>query len=115
MRRTLNELRQLTASYRLSQVVYAFTSLGMADALAAGSHTADEVANTVGAAPGPTARLLRAAAGEGVIDVEDGRYTLNDFSELLVNGVEGSLRDMVMGWTVLPISYTAFGRLDEAV
>jgi hypothetical protein len=115
MRRTVQELRQLTAAYRLSQVVYAFTSLGMADALAGGAKTANDVAETVRTAPGPTDRLLRAAAGEGVIDVHDGRYSLNEFSELLVSGVDGSLADMVMGWTLLPITYAAFGRLDEAV
>jgi hypothetical protein len=115
MRRTPEELRLLAGSYRLSQVIYAFTSLGMADALADGARTSGEVADAVHAVSGTTARLLRAAASEGVIDVDGDRFSVNAFSQLLVSGVEGSLHDMVLGWTLLPTAYEAFGHLDDAV
>jgi hypothetical protein len=115
MGRSVEELRLAAGSYRLSQLISACASLGIPDALASGARSARDVATAIGAPEATTARLLRAAASESVIDGDGSHYAVNDFSQLLCSDVEGSLRDMLLGWSVLRMGYVAFSRLDDAV
>jgi hypothetical protein len=108
-------LLALASGYRLSQLIYACTALGLPDLLAAGPVSAEEAAAAIGADADAVARLLRAAASEGVVSHADGRFRLNPFSEQLCRDGEGSLQSMVLGWSALRPSYLAFGHLDEAV
>jgi hypothetical protein len=110
-----DQLRGIAACYRLSQLVYACASLGVADALAEGPQTAEQVAGKIGAPAATVFRLLRAAASEGVIEARTGRYELNAFSRQLVSGAEESLREFILGWSALRVGYLAFGYLDQAV
>ena len=110
-----DQVRPVAASYRLAQLVYACASLGVPDALESGAGTPDEVAIAIGAPCGTVARLLRAAASEGVVSFDAGRYQLNDFSRALRSSAEGSLRDFILGWSALRPGYIAFGYLDQVV
>ena len=67
--------------------------LGVADALAAGPLTIDELAARVGADPDALRRLLRALIGRGVFRRRrDGRYELNSLAERCVRMPTVSMR-----------------------
>jgi len=109
-----SELLKTAGRYRLSQAIYAAASLGIADELQGGERTAEELANAVGAHQPHLRRLLRALSSEGVFrETEDGRFGLTPAGELLVSG--GGAREMVLGWSLLPASYAAFGMLADSV
>ncbi|GAC1602358.1 MAG: methyltransferase [Acidimicrobiales bacterium] len=110
-----DQLRTIASSYRLSQLVYSCASLGLPDALSRGPQTFVQVARTVGADEGSVHRLMRAAASEGILSYADGHYAINEFSRQLCSDGDQSLRDLVLGWSVLRPNYVAFGYLDEAV
>ena len=68
----------------VSRAIYAAAKLRIADHLAAGPRSAGEIADTVGVAPRPLYRLLRALADAGVFAQQaDGRFRLNPAAELL--------------------------------
>ena len=68
----------------VSRAIYAAAKLRIADHLAAGPRSAGEIADTVGVAPRPMYRLLRALADAGVFAQQaDGRIRLNPAAELL--------------------------------
>lgn len=96
-----------------SQAVIAAAELGVADAIAAGAGTAEEVARRVGSEPNSTYRLLRALGGLGLVSEDRGRrFQLTPTGELLRTDVPGSLRDyarMQLG------HYVPWGQLTEAV
>jgi O-methyltransferase domain len=87
-------LHELTRGAFVAQAISVFARLGVADALATGPRDADEIAEPTGA-HGPTLyRLLRALSVVGVVaELEDRRFTLTPFSEMLRSDVPGSLRD----------------------
>jgi hypothetical protein len=86
-------IRHVTA-YFASQAVMTAAELGIADAIASGAATADEVAKQVGCEPLSTYRLLRALTGLGLVtEGRDRVFQLTPTGELLRSGVPGSLRD----------------------
>ncbi|WP_078291231.1 methyltransferase [Mycobacterium sp. D16R24] len=69
--------------------------LHVADALADGPLTIDELAKRVGADPAALGRLLRALIGEGIFtQTRDGRYALNAMAEPLRSDAEVSVAAM---------------------
>lgn len=67
-----------------SQAIEAAAELGIADALAAGPLSADDLARTVSADPDAVNRLMRALVSRGVFRrLDDGRYALNPLAETL--------------------------------
>jgi hypothetical protein len=82
------------------QVLRAIAELHVADHLAAGARTADEVAAREGSQPRATYRLMRAAAALGVLSYEGDRaFALTAMGQLLRDGVPGSLRAFVLSLT----------------
>jgi O-methyltransferase domain/Dimerisation domain len=74
---------KITGSW-VSRAIYAAAKLRIADHLAAGPRSAEEIANEAGVAPRPLYRLLRALAGAGVFAQQaDGRFCLNPAAEFL--------------------------------
>jgi hypothetical protein len=67
-------LRRLIDGYQVSQALYVVATLGVADQLAAGPRTSDELAAAVGAHPGTLFRVLRALAAIGVFTELDGAW-----------------------------------------
>ncbi len=109
-----NQLRRAAAGYRLSQAIAAFAELRIADTLAAGPLTAEQVAAATGDHEPYLHRLLRALAGEGVLARDDtGRYALTEASRMLAS--HQPLGDMIRGWSAFPPTYAAFGQLAAAV
>ncbi|AYE97405.1 hydroxyneurosporene methyltransferase [Mycobacterium paragordonae] len=79
----------------VAQAVAAAAELGIADALAGGPLTADEIAAAVGADADAISRLLRALIGRGVFrQRRDGRYDLNPLADALRSDAEVSLAGM---------------------
>ncbi len=77
-------MMEMIMSAWASQAVTAAAQLGVADALAGGPLTIDELADRVGADADALARLLRALIGRGVFRHRtDGRYELNSLGATL--------------------------------
>jgi hypothetical protein len=85
---------ELTRGALVSQAISVFARLGVADALASGPRDAEEIAELTGT-HGPTLyRFLRALGEVGVVaELENRRFALTSFSEMLRSDVPGSLRD----------------------
>ena len=80
-----------------SQMVHAAAKLGVADLLADGPMTADELAWITGTHPRALYRLLRALASVGVFsEGEQGRFSLTPLAEPLRADVPGSQRATVL-------------------
>ncbi len=74
---------RITGSW-VSRAIYVAAKLQIADHLANGSRSAEEIASAVDVAPRPLYRLLRGLAGVGIfIQDADGRFRLNGQAELL--------------------------------
>ena len=67
---------ELGSAFMATQAVYAVARLGIADALAAGARTAEEVAADLGTDPDATFRLLRASAAYGIVRHVGDRFDL---------------------------------------
>jgi hypothetical protein len=105
--------------------VHAAARLGIADALAAGARSADDVAAELGTSADATYRLLRACAAFGLFR-EDGerRFTLTPLGATLRSDAPGSMRSVVLMigdpryqavWGQLPEAVTAGGPKAEEV
>jgi hypothetical protein len=118
------QLTQMITGYWTSRAIYAAAKLRIADCLADGPRTAEQLAVAVGVASGPLYRLLRALAGVGVFAQQaDGRFRLNALAEPLREGGPDSLQAfaVMLGeehhrcWDDLPETVrtggTAFDRL----
>ncbi|MGB3477439.1 MAG: methyltransferase [Mycobacterium sp.] len=80
----------------LTQALSAAVRLGIADVLADGPLTADEVAQRVGTNPGATYRLMRALASNSVLKLRrDGRFALTRTGRALVSDNPASVAPMV--------------------
>jgi ubiquinone/menaquinone biosynthesis C-methylase UbiE len=91
------DLRHLFVGFRVSQALYAAAELGIADLLAGGPRTADDLATASGAHAPSLARVLRLLASEGVfVEMEDGRFALTPMAEALRRDVPGSMRPSVL-------------------
>jgi C-methyltransferase len=94
-----------------SQALTVAAELGVADALADGPLTIDELAHRVNANPDALHRLLRALIGRGVFRHRpDGRYELNSLADALRSDTPGSMawaarfygsREQRERWTLL--------------
>ena len=108
-------LEDVAAGYRLAQVVYALAALGVPDELGDEARMPEEIAAAIGAHPPSLARLLRAAAGQEILEHDGGRYALTPFTARLRRDAPDSARAMVLGWRCLPAKYDAFGGLTDTV
>jgi hypothetical protein len=87
-------LTQLVLGSLVSQAIYVAAKLGVADLLAGGAKSADELARETGAHAPSLYRVMRALAACGVFaEREDGRFELTPMSEPLRSNVVGSMRD----------------------
>ncbi|MBA5225481.1 methyltransferase [Streptomyces griseoaurantiacus] len=108
-------LRGLAFGAARSAALRAAARLGVADALGSAPATAEELARSVGAEPGPLRRLLRALACQGVFTERvDGTFAHTELSRLLREDEEHSLKDVVL-WCTEPWTWEVWPLLDEAV
>ena len=99
----------------LSQSLGVAARLGIADQIAAGPKTSEEIAKAVGANPDATHRLMRALASIGVFrEVGDGCFELTELGETLRSYVPGSLRAFAIAQTDQG-HWQPWGRMLESV
>lgn len=90
-------LRQLAFVMRASRALYAAAELNIADHLAAGPMTSEELAARAGVNPPAMRRLMRALVAHGVFEEPSvDRFALNVAGELLRRDVAGSQRAGVL-------------------
>jgi O-methyltransferase/methyltransferase family protein len=88
---------QLVNGYQVSQAIHVAAALGIADLLADGARSSDDLAQQAGVDADTLYRLLRALASVGVLHEDDGRlFSLTPVGERLRSDVPGSLH----GWAV---------------
>jgi hypothetical protein len=77
-------LREMLDGYRVTQAIHVAAVLGLADLMAAGPRTSDELAVSTATNPGALYRLMRALAAAGVFHEEDGqRFSLTPIGDCL--------------------------------
>jgi hypothetical protein len=108
-------LGRLIVGFQVSQAIHVAAVLGIADVLADGPRTSDQLAAETDAHPGSLYRLLRALASVGVLHEEEGRlFALTPMGEPLRSDVPGSLR----GWAALvgrPYVREAWSHLEHSI
>ena len=106
---------RLIAGFRASRVIGVAATLGLADALRAGSMDARALAEVTATDASSLERLLRALASLGVLTHDaHGRYALTALGATLDGGTPGSLR----AWAELALGaehYAAWGELEDSV
>ena len=104
------QLIQMGMGFWASRALYAAAKLGLADRLAGGPRSAEELAKETGTLPSTLHRLMRLLAGLGVLRTErDGkRFALTPLGETLKTGAPGWARETLL---VLagPFAWRAFG------
>ena len=104
----------MITGYWISQMVHVAAKLGLADLLADGPRTADELAAATGTHARSLYRLLRALASVGVFsEADDGRFAQTPLSESLRRDVPGS--QWAMAVMMGDEHYHAWGDLLESV
>src|ERR671932_578547 len=82
------QLIRLARGFWVSQALYVAAELGLADLLADGPRTADDLASTAGAHAPALYRVLRLLASEGVFaETEDGRFELTPMAAAHLRGI----------------------------
>ena len=88
-------LRRLVNGYQVSQAIHVAAVLGIADLLAAGPQSSDELAAKTGTNPDALYRLLRALAAVGVFHEDDNAsFSLTELGQAL----RADAPDPVAGW-----------------
>ncbi len=108
-------LGRLIVGFQVSDAIHVAATLGIADLLAEGPRTSDELAAATNAHAGSMYRLLRALASVGVFHEEEGRrFSTTPMGALLRSDVPGSLR----GWAMFvgrPYFREAWGHLEHSI
>jgi hypothetical protein len=87
------QMARMLTGHWVSQMIYVAARLGIADQLAGGPKTADQLAQATGAHALSLYRLLRALASLGIFsEGEEGRFTLTPLAETLRADVPASQR-----------------------
>lgn len=91
------QLVQMATAYWVSRIVYVAAELGLADRLAEGPMSAEELAGGTGSHPRSLHRLMRTLAGLGILSEDSpGRFILTPLGEALQTGAPGSARSAVL-------------------
>jgi O-methyltransferase domain len=107
-------MQMLTGKW-LSAALSVVAELGIADLLADGDKTADELAAEVSAHGPSLYRVLRALASVGVFaETGDGRFTLTPLAECLRGNVPNSVREFAR-LIVTPLASQSWGQLMHSV
>jgi O-methyltransferase domain len=100
--------------YFQTQIAGAIANYSIADHLAKGPATADEIAKWEGINPQATFRLLRACASLGLVTCDGTRFTATPLLGTLRRDVPGSLHSLAAAW-VAPGHWLPWGKLSEAL
>jgi hypothetical protein len=108
-------VRRMLMGVRLSQSISVAASLGVADLLADGARSAEDLADAIDADPATLYRLLRTLAAADLLDEGDGRtFSLTELGASLETGVPGSVRDQAILFG-RPYVLEAWGNLEHSI
>src|SRR5882757_3354713 len=108
-------LLEMVWGCQVTQALYVAAKLGIADVLAAGPLTSEEIARRVDASPDGIFRLLRALASRGVFAARrDGRYELTPLADTLRTDAPVSMRSVALAWGS-PEHWEHWGHLLDSV
>ena len=111
----LAALLGVATGYQLSKCLYVAAALGVADALAKGPLTVEDLAEEVGAHAVSLRRLLRALVSAGVFAGDQtGRFRLSPLAEFLRSDHPQSQRDFLM-MTMAPWNWSTWNALLHGV
>jgi hypothetical protein len=106
---------QLILNVWATQAAASFARFGMADILARGPLSSDDIAARAHTNRDATYRLLRALAGIGVVQaLPDHRFSLTPVGECLRADVPGSMRSLLIA-EMAPGHWLPWGEIDHAV
>ena len=109
------QLLRMLQGYFLTQVVYVFATLGIADHLAGDPKTSDALARLTASDPGALRRLLRTAVGVGLLEERHpDSFALLPLGALLRSDALGSLRDYIIAMAA-PSFWLPWGQLEHAI
>jgi SAM-dependent methyltransferase len=110
-----DRLRELIRGYQVSQAIGVAASLGLADLLANGPRSADDLAQSTGAHRRSLLRLLRALTSVGVFRQDpESRFALAPLGQFLQADAPGSLRALAIH-EGHPNEWTAWGDLRHSI
>ena len=107
-------LRHLTNGFQVSQAIHVAATLGIADLLADGPRSVDDLAAVTRTTPAALNRLLAALASVGIFVEVDGRFGQTPLSDFLRSDVTGSIR----AWAIhigRPYYWNTWADLDVSV
>src|SRR5262245_7467627 len=91
------QLVQMAMGHWVSRIVHVAAALGLADLLAAGARTAEELAKPTGTQAASLYRLMRTLANLGILSERaDRRFALTPLGEALKTGAPGSARASIL-------------------
>jgi precorrin-6B methylase 2 len=108
------QMMGIVTGYFQTQIANAVATYSIADHLAKGSATADEIASWEGIDPEATFRLLRACASLGLVTYDGSRFTATPLLGTLRKGVPGSLHSLAIAWAS-PGHWQPWGRFTAAL
>src|SRR5689334_3551415 len=108
-------LLQMLVAPWITRCIYAAAQLGIADLLASGPRSPDDIAREISAHGPSVYRMLRALASQGLfMELDDGRFDLTPLAELLRSDHPGSMRAFAVTVGV-PGSHQAWGEVVPSI
>src|SRR5262245_19859525 len=109
------QMYEMLNAHMLVQALHVAATLGIADLLADGSKTVEELAEASSSHPGSLYRLLRMLAGAGVFSEEaSGRFALAPLGSTLRTDTPDSVRDWALFIAAPPV-WAAWSNLLHSV
>ena len=108
-------MMKIVTGYWLSQAVGVVAKLGVADLLAGGPRSTDDLARETKSNPDALYRLLRCCASAGIFQLHEGRrFALTPLGETLCSASVGSVKDFAIAETA-PGHWLPWGKMEQAV
>jgi hypothetical protein len=107
-------LRQMIMGFRATQMLHVAAKLNLADHLAKGPHTAEQLAISLGADPSALRRVMRALISLGILTETGGFFDLTEAGHLLRRDLPGSLNGLAVLYGE-PWLWAAYGRTLHSV
>ena len=107
-------LTTLIFGFQPVQLVYVMARLGLADLVADGPMTIDELSSATDTRPDMLLRVIRGLEGLGLVDVEaDGRIAVTEIGALLGSDAAESMRHVALFCGA--VTYQAWGKLEHTL
>src|SRR6202048_1962450 len=109
------QMMQMLTGFFVTQIAGAVATFSIADHLAKGPATAEQIATVEGINSSATFRLLRACASLGLVTCNDGlRFSATPLLGTLRKNVPGSLHSLAIAWSA-PGHWRPWGRFVDTM